>query len=121
MGGGACNKGQWGGGRRPSSPPSHLLFTTSPPSPQVLMEGEAGCEAPILFITTPGADPSQELAEYAKLTIGRERYHEVGGGGRGGGRQQEGGRGIMRWEGGVGGAREGRRRVPCPLKRVKGA
>jgi dynein heavy chain 2 len=39
----------------------------------VLLEGEASSEQPILFITTPGADPSQELSEYAKLTIGRER------------------------------------------------
>jgi hypothetical protein len=34
------------------------------------------CE-PVLFVTTAGADPSQELAAFAEAEIGRERLHEV--------------------------------------------
>lgn len=34
------------------------------------------CE-PVLFVTTAGADPSQELAAFAEAQIGRERLHEV--------------------------------------------
>lgn len=33
---------------------------------------------PVLIIISPGADPSQELAELAAETIGRDNYHEVG-------------------------------------------
>lgn len=32
---------------------------------------------PVLFVTTAGADPSQELAAIAEAEIGRERLHEV--------------------------------------------
>lgn len=32
---------------------------------------------PVLIIISPGADPSQELAELAAETVGRENYHEV--------------------------------------------
>uniref|UniRef100_A0A4W6FB11 Dynein cytoplasmic 2 heavy chain 1 n=1 Tax=Lates calcarifer TaxID=8187 RepID=A0A4W6FB11_LATCA len=32
---------------------------------------------PVLIIISPGADPSQELAELAAETIGRDNYHEV--------------------------------------------
>lgn len=32
---------------------------------------------PVLIIISPGADPSQELAELAAETIGRGNYHEV--------------------------------------------
>ncbi|KAG1663699.1 hypothetical protein FOA52_013267 [Chlamydomonas sp. UWO 241] len=42
-----------------------------------VLKHEARCDQPVLFITTPGADPSQELSEYANETVGRERYHEV--------------------------------------------
>lgn len=42
-----------------------------------LLQSEANAEQPVLFITTPGADPSQELSEYANATVGRDRYHEV--------------------------------------------
>eukprot|EP00879_Flechtneria_rotunda_P033494 GHRR01037104.1.p1 GENE.GHRR01037104.1~~GHRR01037104.1.p1 ORF type:complete len:375 (+),score=155.42 GHRR01037104.1:59-1183(+) len=31
----------------------------------------------VLFITTPGADPSQELAAFAETQVGRDRLHEV--------------------------------------------
>ncbi|XP_038123892.1 cytoplasmic dynein 2 heavy chain 1 [Cyprinodon tularosa] len=32
---------------------------------------------PVLIIISPGADPSQELAELAAETIGRDNYHEI--------------------------------------------
>ncbi|TPX62627.1 hypothetical protein PhCBS80983_g00247 [Powellomyces hirtus] len=32
---------------------------------------------PILFITTAGADPSQELKEFASRTVGDDHYHQV--------------------------------------------
>ncbi|TKS81144.1 Cytoplasmic dynein 2 heavy chain 1 [Collichthys lucidus] len=32
---------------------------------------------PVLIIISPGADPSQELAELATETIGRDNYHEI--------------------------------------------
>uniref|UniRef100_A0A3Q3LA71 Dynein cytoplasmic 2 heavy chain 1 n=1 Tax=Labrus bergylta TaxID=56723 RepID=A0A3Q3LA71_9LABR len=32
---------------------------------------------PVLIIISPGADPSQELAELAAETVGRENYHEI--------------------------------------------
>lgn len=32
---------------------------------------------PVLIIISPGADPSQELAELAAETIGGDNYHEV--------------------------------------------
>lgn len=32
---------------------------------------------PVLIIISPGADPSQELAELAAETVGRDNYHEV--------------------------------------------
>lgn len=32
---------------------------------------------PILIIISPGADPSQELLELVKNTIGHTNYHEV--------------------------------------------
>ncbi|XP_040902456.1 cytoplasmic dynein 2 heavy chain 1 [Toxotes jaculatrix] len=32
---------------------------------------------PVLIIISPGADPSQELAELAAETIGKENYHEI--------------------------------------------
>ncbi|RKO94668.1 hypothetical protein BDK51DRAFT_21975 [Blyttiomyces helicus] len=32
---------------------------------------------PILFITTPGADPSQELKEFAASEVGLDNYHQV--------------------------------------------
>lgn len=32
---------------------------------------------PVLIIISPGADPSQELADLAAETMGRDSYHEV--------------------------------------------
>ncbi|KAG2426397.1 hypothetical protein HYH02_014824 [Chlamydomonas schloesseri] len=55
------------------------IKSVSPPpfSLKALIEGETRPDEPILFITTPGADPSQELSEYAAQTMGKERYFEV--------------------------------------------
>ena len=42
-----------------------------------VMEQEGSCEQPVLFITTPGADPSADIIEYAHATVGADRFHEV--------------------------------------------
>ncbi len=31
----------------------------------------------MLLLTTPGADPSAELADYAATAVGREKFHEI--------------------------------------------
>ncbi|KAJ9505746.1 hypothetical protein QJQ45_029247, partial [Haematococcus lacustris] len=51
----------------------------SPPSTSLraLIEAESSATQPILLLTTPGADPCAELAEYAATVVGRERYHEI--------------------------------------------
>lgn len=36
-----------------------------------------GSLEPMLFITTPGADPSVELSEVAAASVGRSALHEV--------------------------------------------
>jgi dynein heavy chain 2 len=53
--------------------------TVAPPSTSIakLHEMESTAAEPILFITTPGADPSQELEEFAGRLVGRGRYHQV--------------------------------------------
>ncbi|XP_015254521.1 PREDICTED: cytoplasmic dynein 2 heavy chain 1 [Cyprinodon variegatus] len=60
-----CSKVQ--GMKELSPPPLNLrrLYTET-------MEWE-----PVLIIISPGADPSQELAELAAETIGRDNYHEI--------------------------------------------
>mmetsp|Transcript_9476 Transcript_9476/g.27062 ORF Transcript_9476/g.27062 Transcript_9476/m.27062 type:complete len:1740 (-) Transcript_9476:175-5394(-) len=42
-----------------------------------LHQGEMRPDEPVLFITSPGADPTQELADFADRLVGRNRYHEV--------------------------------------------
>ncbi|KAK9815706.1 hypothetical protein WJX72_008353 [[Myrmecia] bisecta] len=42
-----------------------------------LVEHESTAGEPLLFITTPGADPSQELEEVAGRTVCADRYHQV--------------------------------------------
>ncbi len=51
----------------------------SPPNVNMkrLYEKETTAAEPILIIISPGADPSQELEELAKTTIGLEKYHQV--------------------------------------------
>jgi dynein heavy chain 2 len=36
---------------------------------------------PILFIISPGSDPSAELQEFAEQIVGRAGYHEIAMGG----------------------------------------
>ncbi|MEW5298927.1 MAG: hypothetical protein WDW36_001997 [Sanguina aurantia] len=56
----------------------HVSSVAPPPfSLKTLLEGESSADVPILFITTPGADPSQELSEYAQSSKMMEQYHEV--------------------------------------------
>jgi dynein heavy chain 2 len=38
---------------------------------------ETTSSEPILFITTPGADPSTEIRELASKEVGQACYHEV--------------------------------------------
>ena len=51
----------------------------SPPNVNMrrLYETETQASEPILIIISAGADPSQELEELAKQTIGAEKYHQV--------------------------------------------
>lgn len=46
-----------------------------------LYEHETTCKDPILFIISPGSDPSQELQQFAEQVVGREAYHEIAMGG----------------------------------------
>ena len=42
-----------------------------------LYEEETASTEPVLIIVSPGTDPSQELEDLAKNTIGSDRYHQV--------------------------------------------
>lgn len=46
-----------------------------------LYESESNCTEPILFIITPGSDPSTELQEFAETVVGRQNFHELAMGG----------------------------------------
>lgn len=46
-----------------------------------LYQSESTCNDPILFIISPGSDPSAELQAFAEQTIGRNCYHELAMGG----------------------------------------
>jgi dynein heavy chain 2 len=46
-----------------------------------LYENESNCREPILFIITPGSDPSSELQEFAENVVGRQCFHELAMGG----------------------------------------
>lgn len=46
-----------------------------------LYEQESAATEPILFIISPGSDPSQELQTYAEQAVGRAAYHELAMGG----------------------------------------
>jgi dynein heavy chain 2 len=71
-----------------------LLFCTdilhidsiSPPSLSIAaIHSESDTHIPLLFISSPGADPSKELEEYAMKTIGSGQYEELA---MGGGQQE---------------------------------
>ena len=34
----------------------------------------SNCNQPILFVISPGSDPSKELEEFAERTVGRDKY-----------------------------------------------
>ncbi|KAJ1341094.1 hypothetical protein BSLG_004296 [Batrachochytrium salamandrivorans] len=42
-----------------------------------LYDEESSSSEPILFITTPGVDPSQNLRDLSHLEVGEDRYHQV--------------------------------------------
>jgi dynein heavy chain 2, cytosolic len=42
-----------------------------------LYEKESSALEPLLFVITPGSDPSQELKEFAKTAVGEDNYEEV--------------------------------------------
>lgn len=46
-----------------------------------IVEFESTPTEPILFIISPGSDPSAELQEFAEQSIGRNAYHELAMGG----------------------------------------
>lgn len=46
-----------------------------------LYENESSCSDPILFIISPGSDPSAELQQFAEQVVGRSGYHELAMGG----------------------------------------
>ncbi|KAJ3197037.1 Cytoplasmic dynein 2 heavy chain 1 [Irineochytrium annulatum] len=56
-----------------------MNFGDTPPSLNFkrIFNEETLAEEPILFITTPGADPSQELRDFAAKEIGADNYREV--------------------------------------------
>ncbi len=46
-----------------------------------LYENESTCSDPIMFIISPGSDPSAELQQFAEQVVGRAGYHELAMGG----------------------------------------
>jgi dynein heavy chain 2 len=42
-----------------------------------IAESESSSTDPVLFITTPGADPSQELRDFAYKTVSETNFIEV--------------------------------------------
>ena len=52
-------------------------ISPAPFSLRRLVLEESSCMEPVLFITTPGADPSQELEEFAHREIGADRFFQL--------------------------------------------
>ncbi len=46
-----------------------------------LYDNESNSAEPILFIISPGSDPSSELSEFAEGVVGRHAFHELAMGG----------------------------------------
>ena len=46
-----------------------------------IYETESSPAEPILFIISPGSDPSSELQEFAETVVGRQSFHELAMGG----------------------------------------
>lgn len=59
----------------------HLLSDVDTISPASLnlakLAKESSAEEPVLFLTTAGSDPSQELEEFAGNTVGKQNYYQV--------------------------------------------
>lgn len=54
------------------------IMDLSPPTLRLSqLIGELLPSEPVLLITSPGADPSEELRTLAYSTVGENRYHEV--------------------------------------------
>ncbi|KAJ3130163.1 Cytoplasmic dynein 2 heavy chain 1 [Nowakowskiella sp. JEL0407] len=55
------------------------IESLAPPTLNIkkIYEEESICTEPILFITTAGTDPSQELRDVASQTIGIDKFHEI--------------------------------------------
>jgi dynein heavy chain 2 len=60
---------------------SKNTIAPAPLSVESLYENDTDCFTPILFITSPGSDPSDELQEFASTEVGRQGYHEIAMGG----------------------------------------
>lgn len=46
-----------------------------------IYENESNPNEPILFIISPGSDPSTELQDFAETVVGRQAFHEMAMGG----------------------------------------
>ena len=56
-----------------------------PPLSLTALHAESSNQTPLLFISSPGADPSKELQEFAAKTVGLGNYEELA---MGGGQQE---------------------------------
>ena len=56
-----------------------------PPLSLATLHSESSSQTPLLFISSPGADPSKELQEFAAKTVGLGNYEELA---MGGGQQE---------------------------------
>ncbi len=59
----------------------HIDSISPPPISLHSLFEELNCQIPLLLISSPGADPSKELQEYAAKTIGIGNYEELAMGG----------------------------------------
>lgn len=48
-----------------------------PPFSFLSLSEDLSADEPVLFLVSPGADPCQELADFANQTVGADRYYEV--------------------------------------------
>lgn len=55
----------------------NLRSISPPPFNLTFVQDECTAAEPVLFLVTPGADPCEELAQFAVQTVGQEHFHEV--------------------------------------------
>jgi len=55
--------------------------TAPPPLSFVKLLKDTTSSEPVLFLVSPGSDPSKELEEFAEQTVGRDRFHDMAMGG----------------------------------------